>query len=118
VSAFSSCAALAGRFQLCCHSSSLWLPVKQQKGFTGHKVPAKPFAIRFYTYGIPTRLLTYGIKSVFSTFPLAQWPFEKTDVSDYSGGTVTGFHRVPFAGYTHIMFRLYTGFIKFRQVVL
>jgi hypothetical protein len=28
---------------------------------------------------------------------LQQWRVEKTDISDHSGGTVTEFHRVPFA---------------------
>jgi len=82
--------------------SSLWLSVKHKKGFTGHKVPAKPFAIGFYTHGIPTRLLTFGIGSVFAAFPLAQWRCKKTDISDHSGGTVTVLHRVPFAGYLQI----------------
>jgi hypothetical protein len=31
-------------------------------------------------------------------FPQLQWRCEKTDISDYSGGTVTASHRVPFAG--------------------
>jgi hypothetical protein len=33
----------------------------------------------------------------FPAFPLTQWRIEKTDISDHSGGTVTEFHRVPFA---------------------
>jgi hypothetical protein len=51
----------------------------------------------------------------FAAFPLAQWRCEKTDVSDHSGGTVTGLHRVPFAGYLQLMVRFYTGFARLRQ---
>jgi hypothetical protein len=93
------------------------LPVKHKKGFTGHKIPAKPFSIRFYKPGIPARLLTFGIKPFFFCLPASgSGVLKKTDISDYSGGTVTVFHRVPFAGYTHIIFWVYTGYIKSRQV--
>jgi hypothetical protein len=48
---------------------AIHLPVKHKKGFTGHKMPAKPFAIRFYSPGIPARLLTFGIEPVCSCLP-------------------------------------------------
>jgi len=41
------------------------------------------------------RLLTSGIKPVFFAFPFLQWLQQKTDISGYSGGTVTEFNRVP-----------------------
>jgi hypothetical protein len=74
------------------------LSVKHKKGFTGQLVPAKPFAIRFYTHGFPARLLTYGIKPVFLPSRFQAVALKKTDISDHSGGTVTECHRVPFAG--------------------
>jgi hypothetical protein len=42
----------------------------------------------------------------FPAFPLTQWRVAKTDISDHSGGTVTVFHRVPFA-------RIHTFFSEF-----
>jgi hypothetical protein len=42
------------------------------------------------------RLLTSGIRPVFY-LPVFTVASEKTDFSGYSGGTVTEFHRVPFA---------------------
>jgi hypothetical protein len=53
------------------------------------------------------RLLTSGIKPVFFSFPFSQWQHTKTDISGYSGGTVTDLHRVPFAKATLKFKRIY-----------
>ena len=50
----------------------------------------------------PARLLASGIEPVFFTFPFSQWQKQKTDISGYSGGTATEFHRVPLAWGNHL----------------